>query len=120
MHWLILNAFVVVCFFFLINLFEKKNFHDTTRVSNSSLQIRPDDLSGLIWSQAVCNGYQTDVASRQRMKAKFALMVVQVTPYQIQMLISRLSVFNEIHVRCRLSMFSWRYACARLVSFVTL
>ena len=59
------SCFFVVCRFFLkINFFEKKNqeYHQCQTVW---IQTRPDILSGLIWVQTVCKGYQL---RRQRVK----------------------------------------------------
>ena len=43
--------------FFKINLFQN-SFRNTIRVSNSLDPDLADILSGLIWIQTVCNGYQ--------------------------------------------------------------
>ena len=37
------------------------------------IQIRPDILSGLIWIQNICKGYQQTTLSRQRVKRKFTI-----------------------------------------------
>ena len=45
-------------FFFSKSIFLKDSFRNTIIVSNSLIQIRPDILSGLIWVQTVCKGYE--------------------------------------------------------------
>ena len=44
--------------FFQKDFFMKDSFTNTIRVSNSLDQIKPDKMSGLIWVQTVCKGYQ--------------------------------------------------------------
>ena len=44
--------------FLEINIFEKKNPKCHQSVKHFWIQIRPDVLSGLIWIQTVCKGYQ--------------------------------------------------------------
>ena len=64
-------CFFVICGFFLKLSFSKKTFKNTIRMSKS---LDPDQvrrLSGLIWVQTVCKGYQqtTKVAtSGERVK----------------------------------------------------
>ena len=60
--WVIFHAFCRLLIFFKINIFERF-FQDAFGVANSFdqkvwNQIRPDIMSGLIWFQTFCNGYQ--------------------------------------------------------------
>ena len=54
------NVFLSSEFFFETN-FSKNYFRITIRVSNSFDPIRPDILSGLIWTQTVCKDYRQTI-----------------------------------------------------------
>ena len=54
-YWVILATFLPSADLDQISTFEKKN---TIRVSNSWDPDQTDNLSGLIWFQTVCKGYQ--------------------------------------------------------------
>ena len=48
--------FIVTDFYSKLS-FSKQVFHDIIQVPNSLVQNRPDNSSGLIWVETVCNGY---------------------------------------------------------------
>ena len=53
------QASVVVCYFFFSkSTFSEISFRNTFRVSTVWIQIKPDVLSGLIWTQTICKFYQ--------------------------------------------------------------
>ena len=53
------SCFFVVCWYFLKSAFWKNSFRNTVRMSNSlDPDQASDDLSGRIWVQTVCLGYQ--------------------------------------------------------------
>ena len=55
-----LGKFTIFCrlLIFSKSNFLKNSFRNTIRVSNSLIQIRPDILSGQIWFQNFCKGFQ--------------------------------------------------------------
>ena len=59
-YWEIVHAFLSSADFFKINFFEKKKKISGTpsEFQTVLIQIRPDILSGLIWVQTACKGYQ--------------------------------------------------------------
>ena len=44
-------------------------------MSNSWIQIRPDIMSGLIWIQTVCKGYQQNAPAEKKMNL-FGLLII--------------------------------------------
>ena len=63
--WLIVHVFFVVCRFFQNQFFQKILSGMPSVCQTVWIQIRPDILSGLIWVQTVCKGYQQMTLSRQ-------------------------------------------------------
>ena len=55
---IILNAFVLSTDFFQNKLFRKNISGIPSECQTDWIQIKPDILSGLIWVQTVCKGYQ--------------------------------------------------------------
>ena len=61
------------CFFWCLLIFFKiiffeKFFQEYHQCQIVWIQIRPDILSGLIWVETICKGYQRSTHSRQRVK----------------------------------------------------
>ena len=56
--WVILYAFLSSADFFQNQLFQKKISGIQSECQTVWIQIRPNILSGLIWHQAICKGYQ--------------------------------------------------------------
>ena len=57
----IFHAFVVVCWHFHNQLFQKESFRNTSECQTVWIQIRTDVTSVLIWAQTVCKGYQQTI-----------------------------------------------------------
>ena len=63
------------CFVFSKLTFLKNYYRNTIRVSNSLVQIRPEDkMSGLIWVKADCQGYQLRYTGRHRANVNVCLI----------------------------------------------
>ena len=56
--WEIFHAFLCLLIFFQNKLFRKIFSGIPSECQTNWIQIRPDILSGLIWVQSVCKGYQ--------------------------------------------------------------
>ena len=65
------EQFLVVCFFFKINIFEKFFQEYIQIVKTVWIQIRPDFLSGLIWVQIVCKDSKQTTLVGKRLSVNF-------------------------------------------------
>ena len=57
-YWVILHALLSAADFFQNQLFRKIISEIPSECQTAWIQIRPNALSGLIWIQTVCKGYQ--------------------------------------------------------------
>ena len=62
-------CFFVVCWFFQNQLFQKILSGIPSECQTVLMQIRPDILSGLIWIQTICKGYQQTTLVCKELKA---------------------------------------------------
>ena len=60
-----INPFLLSADFFKINFYEKNILEIQSDCHTVCIQIRPNILSGLIWVQSVCKGYQQTTLRRQ-------------------------------------------------------
>ena len=67
-YWVVFHAFLLLADFFQNKLFEKILTGIKLERQTVWTLIRPDDLSGLILVQTVCQGYQQTTLRRQRVK----------------------------------------------------
>ena len=100
-----------IFFFFSINFFEKKSLSGIPSLSHTIwMQIRPNSLSGLIWVQTVCTGYQqmTKVATG-RERVKKSVCTIKIMKYMCVKLYLKKNTCKETTKISRPRWLSWMH-----------
>ena len=105
-----LSCFFVVCWFFQNQLFQKVTSGLPSECQTVWTQIRPDILSGLIWVQTVCKGYQQTTQVGKELKEKLKENIIIWLPISVKLNISKSNIYlkhmlekgtcNSLSYRC--------------------